>query len=144
MVGVAKSDFGVGARARLVTDLERADARHVGLPGENHEIGHQFIVLGPGRRGTRGADHLWQNVVLALRLRALDAPLNVTHRVQVLVDLAAVRCAKLYAQPLGVLVDGIKDAAVLLPQARTRLRIGRGAEPTLEQRTGTALPRQRR
>src|SRR5262249_60549608 len=73
-----------------------------------------------------------------------DALSYVTRRFEVLVTLAAIGGANLYAQPLGVLVDGVEDAAILLPQDRTSLRIGRGAEQALEQRTGAALHRHRR
>ena len=115
MMGVAESDLRIGAAAHLVADLEGADARHVGLPGQHHEIGHQLVVIREHRRDAGGACHLRQ-VVVALRLRELDAPFDIAHRVQILVDLAAVRSAELAAQPPDILGDGIEDAAVLLPQ----------------------------
>ena len=43
---IAEADFGIGAAAHLMADLEGADARHVGLPGEHLQIRHQPVVVG--------------------------------------------------------------------------------------------------
>ena len=53
MMGIAKSQFRIGTAAHLVADLERADARHVGLPSEHQQIRHQLIVI---REDWRDAD----------------------------------------------------------------------------------------
>jgi len=74
------------------------------LPRQNHEVGHQFVVFRPHRRGCRRAGQHRQIAFVALRLRPLDASLDVAHRLQVLVDLAAVRSTELAAQPCDVLV----------------------------------------
>ena len=48
----------------------------------------------------------------ALRLRQLDAPLNIADRLKILVDLAAVRRAELSAQAPHIIGDGIEHAAI--------------------------------
>ena len=115
MMRVAESHLGIGATAHLVADLERAHARHVGLPGKNHQISHQLVVFREDLRDTDWPCDLRQLVVV-LFLRQLHATLEIAQRLQILVDLAAVRSAQHAAQPLNFLRDGIEDAAVLLPQ----------------------------
>ena len=96
VVGIAESQLRIGAAAHLVAHLERDDARHVGLPGENHEIGHQLEVFREDLRSADGAFDL-RHLAVALLLGQLHAPLDIAHRVQILVDLAAIRPAELCA-----------------------------------------------
>src|SRR5262249_54312846 len=121
MMGIAKSDLRIGAAAHLMAHHERDDARHVGLPGQNHEIGHQLEVLGEHFRRAGGPCNL-RHLDIALFLRELHASLDIAHSFQILVDLAAIGSAELDAQPFDVRVDGVKDAALLLPQRQANLR----------------------
>ena len=68
VMGIAKSQLGIGAAAHLVAHLERDDARHVGLPGQNHEIGHQLEVVREDFRGADGASQGHFLIALALLL----------------------------------------------------------------------------
>ena len=144
VMGIAKSHFRIGAAAHLVAHHERDHARHVGLPGENHEIRHQLEVFREDFRRADGGFHL-RHFAVALLLRQLHAPLDIANGLQILVDLATIRSAELSAQPPDVGVDGIEDAAVLLSEGQTHLRIGAGfAEKTLEDGTWAVLHRERR
>ncbi len=97
MMGIAESDFRIGAAAHLVTHHERDDARHVGLPGEHQEVGHQLEVFREHfRRAGRAFD--LRHVAVALLVGELHAALDVADRFQILVDLAAIGSTELAAQ----------------------------------------------
>ena len=132
MMGIAKSQLGIGAAAHFMAHLERDDARHVGLPRQHHEVGHQLVVIGEDfRSACRGSDG---DLLVTLLLRQLHAPLDVADGIQILVDLAAILSADPQAQPLDVHADGVEDAPVFLSDRETQLRIrARVAEQTLEQ-----------
>src|SRR5439155_2033625 len=118
-------------------------ARHVGLPGQNHQISHRPELVREDLRGADGASDDGQ-LMVALLLRQFDAPLDIADSLQILVDLAAIRSADLQAQPLDVRVDGIKDTAVFPSEGQTRLRIGaRFAKKALEDGAWAVLHRKR-
>src|SRR6185503_11458581 len=85
------------------------------------------------------------DLLVALLLRQLHAPLDIADGIQILVDLAAIGPADLQAQPLDLHADGVEDAAVFFSDGQAQLRIGAPvAEQTLEERPWAVLHRQRR
>ena len=104
--------------------LEGDDPRHVGLPGQHHEIDHQLEVIREDFRGADGASD--GQLGIALLLRELHAPLDIADSLQILVDLGAVRSTDPDAQPFDLRVDGIKDTAAFLSESQPCLRIGTG------------------
>ena len=95
--------------------------RHVGLPGQNHEIGHQLEVVREDLRDADGA--LDKEVLLALLLGQLYAPLDIADSLEILVDLVPIRSADLQTQASDFSVDRIEDAAIFSIR-QPRLRIG--------------------
>jgi len=143
VMGIAKSQLGIGAPAHFMAHLEGDDARHVGLPRQHHEIGHQLEVVGEDFRDAGGASD--GHLLFALSLRQLNAPLDIADRLQILVDLVAIRSTDLDAQLLDLSADRVEDATVFLSEGRTHFRIGaRVAEETLEDRAWAVLHRKRR
>ena len=98
-----------------------------------------FVGLGNADRRL-GREH----TAAVVRLRPLDAPLNLAHVVQVLVEPRAIAGAEPLAQPLRLAGDEVQDAAVA-PDPGRALRRGAGlAEQALEHDARVDLHRQRR
>src|SRR3954454_24048545 len=82
----------------------------------------------------------------ALLLGGLDAPFDVTNRVEILGELPAIGRTEAALQPGDVFHQRIENAAVFLPSDAARRRVGarRIAEQPLEDRPRLDLDRQRR
>ena len=144
MVRFRDPDLRVGARALLLADHERDDARHVRLEREELQVEHQLqVVLEARRRALRLAN--LRQLQLALFLGALDPALGVAHRLGVLVQLQLVGRAELALQPGELAGDGVEQALVLAQPrlARRPLRAAAVAEDRFEHRPRVPLHRQR-
>ncbi len=142
VMGIAESQLGIRAAAHLMAHLERNDARHVRLPGQNHEIGHQLAVI---REDLGDADGALDKIfLLALLLGQLYAPLNIADGLEILVDLVPIRSTDSQTQPSDFSVDRIKDAAIFLSKCQPCLGIGaRVSKQTFEDGAGAVIHRQR-
>ena len=145
MVAARHADLGERPAADLPAEHERADARQVGLVGQDQQVEHQPAVL---LERVRDAGRLLddRDLAVALPLGHLDAPLDVPHRVEILGQLALVAVAEAAADGVGLVGHEIEDAAVLAEPGQSRLdvRAVGGPEQALEHRARVVLHRQRR
>ena len=144
VVRVGHPDFGVGAVARLVPQHEGGDPGQVGLPGEHLQVEHQLGVVDEAVGHARRLVHRRQ-LARRLPLGRLDAPLDVAHRVEVLVQLHLVAGAQLFAQPRRLGRHHVEQAAVVPPGGQPGRGVGgaAGAEQPLEDGARVAGHRQR-
>src|SRR5262249_10346481 len=110
----------------FATDHERADPREIALICEQLQVEHQLDVLFEGLRDASRLRHQ-RELATALLFRALDAPLDVANRVEILANLPAIAEAQLALQVGDRLGHRIQDAAVLLELLEAHGRIGRPA-----------------
>ena len=145
VVGVGHPDLGVGAVARLVPQHERGDPGEVGLPGEHLQVEHELCVVHEAVGHAGRLVHRGQ-LARGLLLGHLDAPLDVAHRAQVLVELDPVARAQVLAEPRHLGRHHVEQAAVVPPGGEPRRGVGgaAGAEQPLEDGAGVAGHRQRR
>ena len=94
MVRLGHADLRIGARAALARELERDDARHVRLQRQHLQIEHQLDVLFPVGGHARRALERRQRRFGRLLLGALNAPLDLAHRVEVAVHPRAIAGAE--------------------------------------------------
>src|SRR5260370_26289341 len=97
-------------------------------------------VGGEGREAEGGSER--RQLGIPLRFRQLDAPLDIANRLEVLVDLAAVRRAEPSAQALHIIGDSIEHAAI--SQTCLRTAAAAVAEKPLEDGARAVLHRERR
>ena len=124
MVGIRHADLGIRPVARLAGKLESDDAGHIGLERQHLEIEHQPGVIGIGRRHADRPVHVGQRTVVGLRLRLLNAPLHLAHRIEVLADLDAIARAEHALEAGDVLVDPVEQAGLAV---QPRAPLGRRA-----------------
>ena len=144
MVRLRHPDLRVGARALLLADHERDHPRQVGLEGEELQVEHQLQVVLEDRRRALRLPQLRQLQVVLL-LRPLDPPLDVAHRLGVLVELHLVVHAEFALQVGELAGHRVEQALVLAHPRQTRLAVGAAAvaEEGLEDRARIPLHRQR-
>ena len=143
MMRLGHADVRVGPRAGLARQLERDDARDVGLERQHLQVEHQPDVVFPDRRHAGRPIELRQRRGVAL-LRTLNAPLDLAHRVEILTDLDAIARAQLAPQPRHVGGHPVEDAAALLELRASPLGAAAVAEQPLEDDARIGLGRQRR
>ena len=132
----------VGLVAALAAHHQREDAREVGLIRHGGDVEEQADVLleGFGHAERRVERH----VRAVLLLGPLDAALDLADVVEIVPQPGAVARAQAALQLVGVLADGVQDAAVLA-HPRGPLFAGAGpAEEPLERHARVHLSRQRR
>ena len=141
---VGDANLGIGRPALLAADLERDDPGGVGLERQGLHVEHQpRMLVVADRDAGRRLDH---RQLAPLRLGVLDAPLDLAHRLQVLVELRAVAASEAALQAVDLIQHRVENAA-LPPQPR-RPHLGVGAvdvpEEPVEHHARVGLHRQRR
>ena len=134
---------GIRPPVQLARDLEGHDPRHVRLEREQLEIEHQpgMVVERVGHADRRIRDGHRGHPALALG--ALDALLDVAHRVEVLVHHHPIPHAQTALQTGHVRHREVEHAPVPLQPGRLLLGRPPFAEEPLEHRAGVALHRHR-
>jgi len=90
MVRVGDTNFRISAIAGFAGQLERDDARDVGLQREHLKIEHQFrVVRVCGRYADRTVE-IGQRTVERLRLRLLNPAFHFADAVEILADFGAI------------------------------------------------------
>ena len=141
---LGNANLRIGARAALARELERDHAREVRLQREHLQIEHQLDVLLPDLgHAWRAIDSRYRRLGV-LTFRALDAPLDLPDRVEILIDLRPIAGAELPLQAGHVGHDPVEDAGVLLQLRAPPLRGSAVAEQALEDHPRIGLGRQRR
>ena len=110
---VRHADLRIGHAAELAAEHERDDARQVALIREHLQVAHQLDVIVVRRRDAgRVIDD--RQLLVALLLGPLDAPLDVANRIEIL-DRASARslCAERALQLRDLLAHRIEHAALL-------------------------------
>ncbi len=144
VVRFGDADLWIRPRADLARQLEGDHAGDVRLQREHLQIEHQLDVFLPRlRRADRPLQVVGQRRAV-LALGHLDPPFDLTHRVEVFADAAAIRRAELPLEAAHVLADPVEDAAV---PAQLGLAFGRAAaipEHAFEHHARIGLGRERR
>ena len=145
VVGVGNAQLGIGPRADLARHHERDDPGHVGLQREHLQVEHQPRMLGERIRDAAGGPGQLGQLDVALRLGELNAPLDVTDRVEVLVHLVAVGRGQGVPEAVDLVHQRVENAAVLADagQPGRLTRVVGIAEQPLEHRPRLVLHRQR-
>ena len=125
---IGHADLGIRAQAALAAEHERRDARQVGLERDRLHVEHQRRVVGEEHR--HAARHLEVGRHLArVALGDLDAALDLAHRCEVFVHLAAIRRPERADQRVGALGHDVQDAPALASTNRARGRVQPGIDP---------------
>ena len=142
---VRHADLGVGPAGNLATDHERGDPGQVGLVGQRLQVEHQLGVLADGVGNPRGLlDH--RKLTRALFLGLLDAPLDVAHGIEILVELRPIAGPESPLELGRTLGDRIEQAGILPPARAPHRGVGRAtvAEQPFEDHPWVVLHRERR
>ncbi len=118
---VVHPQVGEAQRRVVVVQLQRGDARGVGLETQHHNVAHQPHVLGDVLRyavfGSLGG-RLGGDGLLTLQLAALagaaDAALNLAHAFQVFIQLALVAAPQILAEIARILAHRVEHAFLTL------------------------------
>ena len=110
---VRDADLRIGERAELAGHHERRDARHVPLIGERHELEHQLDVLFPVLRHADRHRRRLEQMIGALALGLLDAPLDFADVLHVLAELGAIPRPEAALEIGHALSHRVEDARVL-------------------------------
>jgi hypothetical protein len=144
VVRLGDADLRIRARALLLADHERDDAREIRLEREHLQVVHQReMVLEHGR------DTLWlvhrRQFEILLFLRPLHATFDVAHRLGVLIEPSLIAGTEIAAQAGELLVHRVQDAAVLVQPRLARAALGAPAvsEELFEHRPRVVFHRQR-
>jgi len=145
VVRVGDADLRIRRAALLAADHVGEDARGVGLVGEHEQVVHQPGVVLERDRDAGGRFQQRQFAV-GLRFGDLDAPLDLAHGVEVVVQLALVLAGQPALQLRHLVHHRVEDAALLLRPGPPHAGVGAAgvAEQPLEHHAWVGLARHRR
>ena len=135
--------FGIGAAAQLARHLGAADPRDIGLIRQYQQVEQQGDVIVVFLGYTGRLRHRRQRVAGVAPFGPLNPPLDLPHRVQILLDRAPVTQPQPPLDPADALGHRIEDAAVGLHLRQPRRDAATIPEQPLEHHTGIPLVRQR-
>ena len=143
MMRLRHADLRIRSRAALARELERDDARQIGLERQHLQVEHQLHVVFPRFGHARRPVEIRERRLAVLLLRFLDPALDFAHGIEVLAHLQAIAGAELRLQPGHVLHHPVEDAGVLLELGAPLGGAPAVAEQPLEDHTRIGLGRQR-
>ena len=144
VMALVDADLGIGAEIQLAPEHEGDDAREIAAERQPLQLEHQLHVLveAPGNAGR--PVETGERLIGPAPLRALDAPFDLAHGVEILADAGAIARPEILLQPRQVGHHRIEKTAVL---ACLRLTLRRGAavaKQPLEDEPGIVLGGKRR
>ena len=110
VVRLRHADIRIAQAGELARHDHARDARRVGLERQHLQVVHEPRVLLVGV-GNVGRPLGQSDVAVAARFGGLDAPLDLAHGIEILVELGAVAAADRRREPRGLGTDGVQDAA---------------------------------
>src|SRR5262244_729606 len=90
VVRVRDADIRIGTIALLASELERDDARDVGLKGQNLEVEHELRVVGERRGDAYRPLEVGRLVVRHSLLAPLDLAFDLTYALEILIQTRAI------------------------------------------------------
>ena len=146
VVRVGHPELGERAVAQLLADHEGDDPRHVRFERQNLQVDHDLRVVLETFWNAAGRTLEQRQLAVALRLRLLDTHLDVTDRLEILVQPGPVPGPQITTLIDHALLDRVEQTAVAPQSGRPGRRVGAVAvaEEPLEHGARIVLHRQRR